>query len=110
MCGRETFFCFLCVNFPFLMTCYPILMLHVEVVLTSSLEDRSFNMEWIGAINPIMHVSPRFIRLARCPDELDTLQYILAFMIAACFLFSMGNKPQASKQKYLLMTVLLALA
>ncbi|KIK67113.1 glycosyltransferase family 2 protein [Collybiopsis luxurians FD-317 M1] len=80
------------------------------VVLTSSLEDRSFNMEWIGAINPIMHVSPRFIRLARCPDELDTLQYILAFMIAACFLFSMGNKPQASKQKYLLMTVLLALA
>ncbi|KAF5389469.1 hypothetical protein D9757_004290 [Collybiopsis confluens] len=61
------------------------------VVLTSSLEDPSFNMEWIATLNPIIH-------------------YILAFMIAACFLFSMGNKPQASKQKYLLMTVLLALA
>ncbi|KAJ3733608.1 glycosyltransferase family 2 protein [Lentinula guzmanii] len=36
--------------------------------------------------------------------------YFLAFMIAACFLFSMGNKPQASKFKYLLMTFLLGLA
>ncbi|KAJ4476883.1 chitin synthase-domain-containing protein [Lentinula edodes] len=61
------------------------------VVLTSSLEDESFGMTWIKDVNPI-------------------IQYFLAFMIAACFLFSMGNKPQASKFKYLLMTILLALS
>ncbi|KAJ3749041.1 chitin synthase [Lentinula detonsa] len=61
------------------------------VVLTSSLEDDSFGMTWIKDVNPI-------------------IQYFLAFMIAACFLFSMGNKPQASKFKYLLMTFLLGLA
>ncbi|KAE9411178.1 glycosyltransferase family 2 protein [Gymnopus androsaceus JB14] len=61
------------------------------VVLTSSLEDSSFGMTWISSVNPI-------------------IQYFLAFMIAACFLFSMGNQPQTSKFKYQLMTILLALA
>ncbi|KAJ3975763.1 glycosyltransferase family 2 protein [Lentinula raphanica] len=61
------------------------------VVLTSSLEDESFQMTWIKDVNPI-------------------IQYFLAFMIGACFLFSMGNKPQASKFKYFLMTILLGLS
>ncbi|KAF9070089.1 chitin synthase-domain-containing protein [Rhodocollybia butyracea] len=56
------------------------------VVLTSSLEDPSFDMTWIGVVNPI-------------------IQYILAFMIAACFPFFYG-----SKLKYTVMMILLALA
>ncbi|KAF5380437.1 hypothetical protein D9615_004664 [Tricholomella constricta] len=51
------------------------------VVLTSSLEDPSFGMTWIKYINTLV-------------------QYIMASIIVACFLFSMGNKPQVSQWKY----------
>ncbi|KAL0956300.1 hypothetical protein HGRIS_002457 [Hohenbuehelia grisea] len=59
------------------------------IVLTSSLEDPSFNMRGIGFFNTI-------------------IQYLMASMIVACFLFSMGNKPQASKWKYKLTSIILA--
>ncbi|KAJ6609861.1 glycosyltransferase family 2 protein [Mycena sp. CBHHK59/15] len=59
------------------------------VVLTSSLEDPSFNMTWIRYVNIVV-------------------QYLMASMVVACFLFSMGNKPHASKWKYKLTAILLA--
>ncbi|KAF9263413.1 glycosyltransferase family 2 protein [Marasmius fiardii PR-910] len=51
------------------------------VVLTSSLESPYFNLHGIEYFNTI-------------------LQYALVLMIAACFLFCMGNKPRASIWKY----------
>ncbi|PFH49780.1 glycosyltransferase family 2 protein [Amanita thiersii Skay4041] len=60
------------------------------VILTSSLEDESFNLSGIEYFNTLVH-------------------YVMACMIAACFLFSMGNKPQASKWKYKMTAILLSL-
>ncbi|KAJ7593872.1 chitin synthase [Mycena floridula] len=51
------------------------------VVLTSSLEDEAFGLKGIAIFNTIV-------------------QYAMAFCIAACFIFSMGNKPRTSKWKY----------
>ncbi|KXN90875.1 Chitin synthase 3 [Leucoagaricus sp. SymC.cos] len=51
------------------------------VVLTSSLEDPSFNLPGIRYFNTLM-------------------QYVMASMIVSCFIFSMGNRPAASKWKY----------
>ncbi|KAJ7462232.1 glycosyltransferase family 2 protein [Mycena galericulata] len=59
------------------------------VVLTSSLEDPSFNMPAIKYINTV-------------------LQYLMASVVIACFLFSMGNKPHASKWKYKITAICLA--
>ncbi|GLB37699.1 putative chitin synthase [Lyophyllum shimeji] len=52
------------------------------VVLTSSLEDPSFGMKGIKYFNTLV-------------------QYVLASIMVACFLFSMGNKPKASQWKYM---------
>ncbi|KAF8070711.1 chitin synthase, partial [Lyophyllum atratum] len=52
------------------------------MVLTSSLEDPSFKMTGIKYFNTLV-------------------QYVMASIIVACFLFSMGNKPQASQWKYM---------
>ncbi|KAL0577036.1 hypothetical protein V5O48_004970, partial [Marasmius crinis-equi] len=51
------------------------------VVLTSSLESKYFGFTGIEYFNTI-------------------IQYALVLMIAACFLFCMGNKPRASTWKY----------
>ncbi|KAK2467893.1 hypothetical protein APHAL10511_000188 [Amanita phalloides] len=59
------------------------------VVLTSSLEDPSFGLPGIRYFNAIAH-------------------YVMASMIAACFLFSMGNKPRASLWKYKTTAILLS--
>ncbi|KAF8160662.1 chitin synthase-domain-containing protein [Crassisporium funariophilum] len=60
------------------------------VVLTSSLEDPSFGMKGIKYFNTLA-------------------QYVMASMIIACFLFSMGNKPSASKWKYKLSAIILSI-
>ncbi|KAF8733443.1 hypothetical protein AX14_003877 [Amanita brunnescens Koide BX004] len=60
------------------------------VVLTSSLEDPSFGLQGIQYFNSVIH-------------------YVMASMVAACFLFSMGNKPRASKWKYKTTAILLSL-
>ncbi|KAJ7680268.1 glycosyltransferase family 2 protein [Mycena polygramma] len=57
------------------------------VVLTSSLEDPSFKMPAIKYINTV---------------------YLMASVIVACFLFSMGNKPHTSKWKYKITAICLA--
>ncbi|KAF9010650.1 glycosyltransferase family 2 protein [Cyathus striatus] len=57
------------------------------VVLTSSLEDKSFGLPGIQYFNTIAH-------------------YIMASTIVACFLFSMGNKPKAAKIKYKVATII----
>ncbi|KAJ7045457.1 glycosyltransferase family 2 protein [Mycena alexandri] len=59
------------------------------VVLTSSLEDPSFNMPAIKFVNTVV-------------------QYLMASVVVACFLFSMGNKPNASKWKYKITAICLA--
>ncbi|KAJ7132804.1 glycosyltransferase family 2 protein [Mycena crocata] len=59
------------------------------VVLTSSLEDPSFNMPAIKYVNTVV-------------------QYLMASVVVACFLFSMGNKPHASKWKYKITAICLA--
>ncbi|KAJ6593847.1 chitin synthase-domain-containing protein [Mycena capillaripes] len=59
------------------------------VVLTSSLEDPSFKMPAIKYINTVV-------------------QYLMASVVVACFLFSMGNKPHASKWKYKITAICLA--
>ncbi|RDB24703.1 Chitin synthase 3 [Hypsizygus marmoreus] len=51
------------------------------IVLTSSLEDPSFHMTGIKYFNTFV-------------------QYAMASMLVACFLFSMGNKPHVSQWKY----------
>ncbi|KAF8629158.1 hypothetical protein AX17_005743 [Amanita inopinata Kibby_2008] len=60
------------------------------VILTSSLEDPSFNLRGIQYFNTLVH-------------------YVMASMIAACFLFSMGNKPRASKWKYKMTAIMLSI-
>ncbi|KAJ7287588.1 chitin synthase [Mycena rebaudengoi] len=59
------------------------------VVLTSSLEDPSFGMPAIKYVNTVV-------------------QYVMASLVIACFLFSMGNKPYASKWKYKITAIVLA--
>ncbi|KAJ6586867.1 chitin synthase [Mycena vulgaris] len=59
------------------------------VVLTSSLEDPSFGMPAIKYVNTVV-------------------QYLMASVVVACFLFSMGNKPNASKWKYKITAISLA--
>ncbi|KAF4598284.1 hypothetical protein EYR38_006680 [Pleurotus pulmonarius] len=59
------------------------------VVLTSSLEDPSFNMPGIQYFNLIV-------------------QFMMGSIVIACFLFAMGNKPQTSKMKYKLTSIFLA--
>ncbi|KAJ7084332.1 chitin synthase [Mycena belliarum] len=59
------------------------------VILTSSLEDPSFQMPAIRYINTVV-------------------QYLMASVVIACFLFSMGNKPHASKWKYKITAICLA--
>ncbi|KAF8210175.1 chitin synthase-domain-containing protein [Mycena galopus ATCC 62051] len=60
------------------------------VVLTTSLEDKSFNMPAIKYVNTVV-------------------QYLMAWVVVACFLFSMGNKPHASKWKYQIAAICLAI-
>ncbi|EDR11492.1 glycosyltransferase family 2 protein, partial [Laccaria bicolor S238N-H82] len=59
------------------------------VVLTSSLEDESFGITGIKYFNTLV-------------------QYVMASMVVACFLFSMGNKPQAAKIKYKTTAIILS--
>ncbi|KAG1858160.1 glycosyltransferase family 2 protein [Suillus subluteus] len=59
------------------------------VVLSSSLEDKSFGVPSIKYFNAVV-------------------QYFLASIIIACFLLSMGNKPKAAHRKYLLASLFLA--
>ncbi|KAJ7925246.1 glycosyltransferase family 2 protein [Mycena leptocephala] len=59
------------------------------VVLTSSLEEKSFHMPAIKYVNTVV-------------------QYLMASVVVACFLFSMGNKPNASKLKYEITAICLA--
>ncbi|KAF8902893.1 chitin synthase-domain-containing protein [Gymnopilus junonius] len=58
------------------------------VVLTTSLEDKSFGLNGIKYFNTLV-------------------QYIMASLIIGCFLFSMGNKPQAAEWKYKMTTIVL---
>ncbi|EGO00075.1 glycosyltransferase family 2 protein [Serpula lacrymans var. lacrymans S7.3] len=60
------------------------------VVLSSSLENPSFGIEGIKYFNSIV-------------------QYFMASIIIACFLLSMGNKPQASHRKYKLASIFMAI-
>ncbi|EKM80571.1 hypothetical protein AGABI1DRAFT_70953 [Agaricus bisporus var. burnettii JB137-S8] len=60
------------------------------VVLTSSLEDPSFNLKGIKYFNTFM-------------------QYLMGSMIVASFIFSMGNRPAASKAKYKTTSIVLAI-
>ncbi|THH21774.1 hypothetical protein EUX98_g8282 [Antrodiella citrinella] len=60
------------------------------VILTSSLEDDAFGVSAIRYLNAV-------------------LQYCMAAIIISCLLFSMGNKPQSSRWKYKLASMLLAL-
>ncbi|KAF9241557.1 glycosyltransferase family 2 protein [Melanogaster broomeanus] len=59
------------------------------VILSSSLEDKSFDLTNIQYFNAIV-------------------QYFLASIIIACFLMSMGNKPKAAHLKYKLASIFLA--
>ncbi|KAF9227386.1 hypothetical protein BS17DRAFT_775399 [Gyrodon lividus] len=59
------------------------------VILSSSLEDKSFGLSNIQYFNAIV-------------------QYFLASIIIACFLMSMGNKPKAAHRKYMLASIFLA--
>ncbi|KAG6372305.1 chitin synthase-domain-containing protein [Boletus reticuloceps] len=61
----------------------------VIVVLSSSLEDKSFGLTHIQYFNEIV-------------------QYFLASIIIACFLMSLGNKPRAARLKYKLASIFLA--
>ncbi|KAI0043669.1 glycosyltransferase family 2 protein [Auriscalpium vulgare] len=60
------------------------------VILTSSLESPNFHMHPIRYFNSVV-------------------QYFLASIVIACFLFSMGNKPRSSKWKYKLISIFLAI-
>ncbi|KAJ7647384.1 glycosyltransferase family 2 protein [Roridomyces roridus] len=59
------------------------------VILTSSLEDPLFGMPAIKYVNAV-------------------LQYAMASVVIACFLFSMGNKPYAARWKYKITAISLA--
>ncbi|KAF9527275.1 glycosyltransferase family 2 protein [Crepidotus variabilis] len=59
------------------------------IVLTSSLEDPSFMLPGINYFNTV-------------------IQYSMASLVIACFLFSMGNKPSHAKSKYKLLAILMS--
>ncbi|PCH43373.1 glycosyltransferase family 2 protein [Wolfiporia cocos MD-104 SS10] len=59
------------------------------IILTSSLENDSFGVPGIKYFNAIV-------------------QFVMGSIVIACFLFSMGNKPRASKWKYKLSAILLS--
>ncbi|EIM82816.1 uncharacterized protein STEHIDRAFT_63761 [Stereum hirsutum FP-91666 SS1] len=59
------------------------------VILTSSLEASTFNLNGIARFNSIV-------------------QYIMGSIVIACFLFSMGNKPRSAAWKYKLVSIFLA--
>ncbi|KZT66387.1 glycosyltransferase family 2 protein [Daedalea quercina L-15889] len=59
------------------------------IILTSSLEDPAFGMEGIKYWNSVA-------------------QFVMGAIVVATFLFSMGNKPKASKWKYQTTAILLA--
>ncbi|KAH9062450.1 chitin synthase-domain-containing protein [Lactarius vividus] len=60
------------------------------VILSSSLESPAFH------IHPIRYFN-------------SVIQYLLASIVIACFLFSMGNKPRSSKWKYKTVAIILAI-
>ncbi|KAI0268865.1 chitin synthase-domain-containing protein [Gloeopeniophorella convolvens] len=59
------------------------------VILSSSLESPDFHMHWIRYFNSV-------------------IQYLMASIVVACFLFSMGNKPRSAHWKYMSIAVILA--
>ncbi|EMD37704.1 glycosyltransferase family 2 protein [Gelatoporia subvermispora B] len=59
------------------------------IILSSSLEDPSFSLDFIKYFNAV-------------------LQFVMSAIIVACFLLSMGNKPRAAKWKYQICAILLA--
>ncbi|TFK90049.1 glycosyltransferase family 2 protein [Polyporus arcularius HHB13444] len=59
------------------------------VILTSSLENDAFGMSGIKYFNAIS-------------------QFLMAGLVIACFLFSMGNKPKAARWKYKICTLIFA--
>ncbi|TFK53655.1 glycosyltransferase family 2 protein [Heliocybe sulcata] len=59
------------------------------VILTSSLEAPSFGLKGIQYFNTIV-------------------QYLMAALLVACFVFSMGNKPRAAQWKYKLTAIVFA--
>ncbi|EJU04297.1 glycosyltransferase family 2 protein [Dacryopinax primogenitus] len=59
------------------------------VILTSSVNDPSFNLKGVGFLNTLT-------------------QYAYAGTIVACFLFSMGNRPKGARWKYRIAVVIFA--
>ncbi|KAH9847147.1 chitin synthase-domain-containing protein [Lenzites betulinus] len=59
------------------------------VILTSSLESPAFGMPGIRYFNAV-------------------IQFFMAGLVIACFLFSMGNKPKAARWKYMICTIAFA--
>ncbi|CDO75678.1 Glycosyltransferase Family 2 protein [Trametes cinnabarina] len=59
------------------------------VILTSSLESPAFGMPGIRYFNAV-------------------IQFLMAGLVIACFLFSMGNKPKAARWKYKICTLIFA--
>ncbi|OSD06767.1 glycosyltransferase family 2 protein [Trametes coccinea BRFM310] len=59
------------------------------VILTSSLESKPFGMPGIRYFNAV-------------------IQFLMAGLVIACFLFSMGNKPKAARWKYKICTLIFA--
>ncbi|KAI9510939.1 chitin synthase-domain-containing protein [Russula earlei] len=60
------------------------------VILSSSLESPAFHMHPIRYFNSVV-------------------QYLLASIVIACFLFAMGNKPRSAKWKYKTVAIILAI-
>ncbi|KAI8972260.1 hypothetical protein BD414DRAFT_500722 [Trametes punicea] len=59
------------------------------VILTSSLESKEFGMPGIRYFNAV-------------------IQFLMAGLVIACFLFSMGNKPKAARWKYKICALIFA--
>ncbi|KAI0329711.1 hypothetical protein GY45DRAFT_1435241 [Cubamyces sp. BRFM 1775] len=59
------------------------------VILTSSLESEAFGMPGVRYFNAV-------------------IQFLMAGLVIACFLFSMGNKPKAARWKYKISTLIFA--
>ncbi|CCL99083.1 uncharacterized protein FIBRA_01097 [Fibroporia radiculosa] len=60
------------------------------IILTSSLETPSFGMTGLKYFNAV-------------------IQFVMGGIVVGCFLFSMGNKPKASKWKYKLSAIMLSI-
>ncbi|KAI8993118.1 chitin synthase-domain-containing protein, partial [Trametes punicea] len=61
----------------------------VVIILTSSLESKEFGMPGIRYFNAV-------------------IQFLMAGLVIACFLFSMGNKPKAAEWKYKICALIFA--